>query len=361
MIFNRFSKLAASLAVFIASAGLLKAQTAVTDPVGFLNVTLTGSSDTLVSIPFTRPAEFVGQVASVSGSVITISGTPGWTVNQFAYVSGTQPKTYYAILGNNPSTNPKEGRLFTVVANGTGSLTLNLNGEDISGVAASTPVSVIPYWTLATVFPATSASTSFITSSLVSKKTEIYMPNFSGTGINLTAAKVYFFYNNAWRQSGRASSESHDDDVILPGTYFKVRQNSGTSTSLVMSGAVAMGKYAFGLATLATGNQDNYLSTGRPVDMTLNQLGLTGSAGAFTVTTSLVSKKDLLLVYDNSVARFNKTSSATYYYYNSAWRKNGAASSYDAGSEVIPAGSGFEIRKSTSNGATAVWTHSPTY
>jgi len=37
--------------------------TATTDPVGFTATTLLGSSDTFVSIPFTRPPEFVGGIS----------------------------------------------------------------------------------------------------------------------------------------------------------------------------------------------------------------------------------------------------------------------------------------------------------
>jgi len=47
--------------LFLSVANFASAQvTVTTDPVGFTTTTLLGSSDTFVSIPFTRPSEFVG-------------------------------------------------------------------------------------------------------------------------------------------------------------------------------------------------------------------------------------------------------------------------------------------------------------
>ena len=93
------SSLIAGSALLLASA---QAQTSVaTDPVGFTTANLLANSDTRISIPFTRPAEFTGTIASISGSTITVAATPGWTSNQFVYVPTTQVKTYYAIIGPN--------------------------------------------------------------------------------------------------------------------------------------------------------------------------------------------------------------------------------------------------------------------
>ena len=73
--------------------------TATTDPVGYTALSLPASSDSLISIPFTRPAAFVGAIGSISSNVITTASSPGWTASQYKYVSGTQSSTYYAIIG----------------------------------------------------------------------------------------------------------------------------------------------------------------------------------------------------------------------------------------------------------------------
>src|SRR4029077_17737635 len=72
--------------------------TVTTDPVGFTTTSLLGSSDSFVSVPFTRPPEFIGRLASTTTpGAITVSGAP-WTPSQFKYVQGAQPKHYYALI-----------------------------------------------------------------------------------------------------------------------------------------------------------------------------------------------------------------------------------------------------------------------
>src|ERR1041384_3285018 len=110
------SALALSLGcAFYASVSL--GETVVTDPVGFTSTSCLSNSDTLVSIPFTRPQTFVGAAASIVGGTITVSGSPGWTTNQFVYVQGTQPNHYYALIGPASTSNPKEGHTYPIPAN----------------------------------------------------------------------------------------------------------------------------------------------------------------------------------------------------------------------------------------------------
>ena len=339
------------------------AQTTVTtDPVGFTKITCLGNSDTIVSLPLTRPAEFVGTIQSVSGNVITITGSTAWTPNQFVYVSGTQPKTYYALIGSGTTANPKEGAIYTITANGANTLTLNLNGDSISAVPAGTSVSVIPYWTLNTVFPASDAGVSFTPStSIFSLQTAILLPDTMSAGINLAPTKTYFFYNNAWRQFGQDASVDHGDDVLPPHSSFTIRNNGATSTTLACLGGVMMKKVMAPLATQTSTQQDNFTSIIRPIDVSLNNLGLI-SSGAFTASTSIFNLADELLVFDNTQTGINKSPSVTYFYYNGAWRKFGQDVTVDFGTDTIPAGSGFIIRKaSTPQGSTVFWINDKTY
>lgn len=346
------------------------AQTTVTtDPVGFVQpfnttanqINCLANSDTYVALPFTRIPEFTGAVASVSGNVITVSGSPNWTSGQFVYAAGTQPKTYFVLIGPHSTTNPKEGRMYTVTANGPNSLTVNLNGDDISGVQSGTQVVLIPYSTLATVFPASDANVSFVpTTSAFNPQTKILIPNYAGTGINISANVTYFFLNGGWRRIDRPSTEPHDDDILPNGGYFIVR-NPGTGTTLTMLGGVLTKKLTLPLRTQTSSQQDNFVSLSRPVDVKLNDLGLI-SSGAFAPTSSAFNPTDKLLVFNNAVAAINKSASLTYYYFNNAWRRVDLPSTTDAGNDVIRAGSGFIIRKAaTVDGASAFWQNAATY
>src|SRR5690242_5857856 len=188
-------------------------------------MTQLSNSDTLVSIPFTRVPEFTVTIDSVSGAVITVDGTPGWTTNQFVYAAGVQPKHYYVLMGPvSPgsssslpgrnggklkpkfrqtivtpaaATNPKEGHAYAVVANTDNTLTVDTSKDNLTGIPAGTQATLIPNWTLNTVFPATDQNVSFTpTTQTRSFKTEILIPNYAAPGVNQAFSTVYFFSNN---------------------------------------------------------------------------------------------------------------------------------------------------------------------
>lgn len=366
----------------LASALPLQAQSATTNPMGFMKLGaydtggnylgLLANSDTLISIPFTRPPDYTGAVSSITGNVVTVSGTPGWTANQFVYAGSTQPKTYYALIGPAPvgsPANPKEGSIYSVTANGTGTLTLALNGDTLQSVVpAGSQITLIPYWTLATIFPASDANVSFTpTASARSFKTEILIPDYAGVGTNLSISKIYYYFNSGanvgWRLLNDTNTVDHGDDILMPDGYFAVRnQNSSPTLPLVVTGCVLTGKMIVPLATGATAGQDNPSAIIRPVDVTLNTCGLSTTDGSFVATTSARSFKDEILLYNNAQVGMNKSFSAIYYYMNNAWRSLNDLSTVDHGSDVIPAGSAVVIRKAANGtGQTAFWTNPPNY
>lgn len=423
---------AAILAALTLVPNIARAQTtatAVTDPVGYLTSALQANSDTLVSIPFTRPAEFTGAVASVSGNVITLASTPGFSPGGLVYgntASNDVHKTYYVIVGPKsavltptlsvtngsptatasatltepvvgdtvtvagytftvavvsgttltldrafPGTtagglaatynhSPSEGRFYTVTANDAGSLTVNLNGDSLGNVVAGTQVSVIPYWTLGTAFPASDAGTSFFASnSPLIRAMEMQIPNYTQSGINILPAATYYFYNNAWRQFSRPVANSYDDTILLPDGFITVRNNTANTATFKPSGCVFTKRLTVALNSQGNSQQDNLVSLTRPVAVALKDSNLV-SSGAFTPSTSPLILKDQLSVFDNNAAGINKLPVATYYYYNAAWRQFGRPVAEDHGSDVLVSGSGFLIRKSAAAN-TSFWINAPTY
>src|SRR5207237_1544432 len=163
--FNRLllhgTRLAVALLLSGASLNFASAQVSVTtNPVGFTNTSLLGSSDSFVSIPFTRPPEFIGGIASTTmPGAITVAGSP-WTPSQFKYVPGSQPKHYYALIG--PGAGATEGRAYAITDNTNNSLTVTTTAFDnASGIPADTQIEIIPYWTPATIFTPIDAGLSF--------------------------------------------------------------------------------------------------------------------------------------------------------------------------------------------------------
>jgi uncharacterized protein (TIGR02597 family) len=189
---------ALALCVRAPSFGVI--QTSVTtDPVGFTATSCLSQSDTYVGIAFTRPAEFNGTIQAVSSNpanTLTVNSVPGWVSDQFVYAAGTQSKHYYVLLGSGGTFNPKEGHMFPVTGNGSNTLTVDTTIEDLSGVTANTRIALIPYWTPATVFPASNAGISFTaTTSPPTFQTLLRIPDYSAAGIKQPYAAEYYFNN----------------------------------------------------------------------------------------------------------------------------------------------------------------------
>jgi uncharacterized protein (TIGR02597 family) len=310
-------------------------------------------------VPFTRLPEFTGAISSVSGNVITFSGTP-FSVNQYVYNAGAnQHKTYFVLIGPHASSNPNEGRFYTITSNTTNTLTVNLNGDSISGVQSTTQALVIPYVTVGFLFPSSDVNVSFIPSpNAISRQTQLFLPNYSGSGINLASSVTYFYSGTTWHTTADTGGD-HTDDILIPDGYFTQR-NPGTATNLTSIGAVLTKKQTIPLLTSASHKSDNFVSMTRPIDVSLNNSGLIAS-GAFASSPNAIARTDELFVYNNAAIGINKASSATYFYSGGLWHTT-ADTSGDHGNDLIPAGTGFIIRKGTTGaGATQFWTNAPTY
>src|SRR5205823_538513 len=258
---------------------------------------LLGNSDTYASIPFTRSPEFVGGISSAATTgatgIITVAGNP-WTANQFVY-GGTQNNHYYVLIGPISGTGTKEGRTYLIIGNGTGTLIVDTSNDDsrnLNTIPANTQVQVIPYWTPATVFPASDAGVSFTpTSSPPTYQTLLRVPNYSAPGINQPYAAEYYFSNGSWQRVSPAGVG--DDDPLLPDGYFIIRNANGASTLLLTAlGSVLMKKLAVPLLTSPSQQQDNAIAMLRPVNVPLVSTGLAPIDKSFT-------ENDQLLLFDN--------------------------------------------------------------
>jgi uncharacterized protein (TIGR02597 family) len=353
------SKLLISVGVALClhSPSLVPAQTfPTTDPVGFTTTSCLAQSDTYVSIPFTRPLEFTGTVRSASGDMLTINGTPGWTNNQFVYTPGSQPKHYYVLIGNGGTTNPKEGHIYQITGNGSNTLLVNAISDSLTGIVANTQVTVIPYWTLATIFPASDAGVSFTTtSSPPTYQTLLRFPNYSAPGINQPYAAEYYFTSGAWRlvNDGFNIPPDHGDDPLLPDGYFVVRNANGAPTlPLRALGSVLMKKTALPLFSAQAGKQDNPVAMIRPVDVSLDATGLAPIDNSFV-------QNDQLLLFNNARRQLDKHPYKIYSY-NDGWRLANDPIG-DHGKDIIPAGSAMIVRKAATPNGPIFWTNSPTY
>jgi uncharacterized protein (TIGR02597 family) len=324
-----------------------------TDPVGFVKTTVLGNSDGLVSVPFSRAPSFMGLVQGVAADTITVAGAP--------FNGNDLSEAYYVRI----LTGAKRGVWTTILSNGDNTLTVEDAGA-LNGVAQGDRFGVYPHQTLDSIFPASLAGIAYqVTTSPLSRKTEVLAMDLAGQGINRSPLSSYYYYNGAWRLVGGSAAEDQGGTVLYPETPMMVRnKNNAQNLSCLTLGHVVMSAVGRGLPTLSIQN-DLFGATGRPVTMTLNELQL-GGTPAFVSTTSTLSRKDQLLVFDNAEAGQNKSPVATYYYLNAAgnvgWRLVGGSATADVGDDpVLELGSGFIIRKVAGTPGNEDWISDPPY
>ena len=350
-----------------------------TDPLGFNKVTCLTDSDTIVAVPF-RP----------EGSVNTqLSGDP--TVNgdyatlplggNLSLTAGELAGDYYAKF----TSGAKNGAFYPVTANDTDSLTIDLNGDNLAGAATGDSLVIAKYWTLDALFPPDQATTAWTETPVGSgnwvpdghaivasesvfpsgRRTEILLPDTDGSGINLATTSSFYIYNDGWRQQGEPANDNFGSFQFQPDNYLVIRHPESVdhSTKLRTAGEVELQSTRIPLQTRVAGKQDNFIGLLRPVDVTLDELSLGGTAAFVSTVSPFPSgRRDQILLFDNSRQAQNKSPIVTYYFYNGAWRRQGQDISIDFGGDVISAGTGFMIRKyQTAGGETALWINTPNY
>lgn len=355
----------------LASAGFAFGQ-ATTKPVGYVTIECKSNSDTIVGVPLRKSADYAGTLgaspdtATVPGSaILTLSGAPGLTTNAFA-------NTHYVKFTNTqPTAAAGDGQWFVITSNTSSSLTVDLNGGSISA-ASGAGLEILKFWTLAELFnPALSTTSAGTTgnaivastsTTLLGRRTSLLIPNYAGVGTNLSASNTFFIHNALWKEQGQGDTD-RGSFQLWPDSYFIIRHPSAVtaSTNYTVSGEVESDQIDVGLATRSGGAQDNMIALPRPVNTTLNALGLGGTAAFMSSTsTTLLGRRDQLLVFDNAATGINKSASATYFYHNGIWKIQGGGDT-DRGADVIPAGAGFIVRKYQSAGGTANWDNNASY
>ncbi len=280
-----------SLILAAAASGMaFGAETAYTTPVGYVSLGNAGSvpatTDMPIAIPLERAAAFAGTVASISGSTVTITGTPGFTLTQFTAIPhvlkiGSGAKSgLTALVSGTPTSN-------TVTV-------LFQNTDSLASVVAGDKVSIRPAWTVK----------SFVTATT--------LPNFcefgvweGSTGVDLAPDKVYYNFAGNWFD--QADDSDANNIVIYPNEGFRLRNTSATAVAgLVVSGEVPVANSRVFVNGEAA-QQDNQISYFSPVDELLGNANL--GAGNF----------DQLLAFDVTATGFDNAPAFTYYYFGGTW------------------------------------------
>lgn len=361
--------------LILATALPAAAQSVTSEPIGFNKVTCLANSDTIVGVPLRKEGSQTTKLSGAptgTGDAITLTVTATLTAGAFTkhYVKFT--------------TGTKEGFWYDISSNTADSITIDLNGDSLTGVVSGDSILIAEYWTLDNLFPPSAATTAWVETpagsgnwvpsghaivkspSALSRTSELLLPNYEGQGTNLAPGGTYYITGTTpiWRKVNSAST-TLGATLLFPDAYFIIRNNSSVAhdTTFRTTGEVVTGKMAIPLSTRAEGKQDNYIAILRPIDVKLKDLGLSDTA--FRNSASALNRTDELLAFATDTAVKNRAPSATYYRVLVSgvpqWRSTstGSTSKDDA---VIPAGMGFIIRKAAAvGGATVFWTNPASY
>lgn len=337
------------------TAGSLSAQTptATTDPVGFVSVEVLANSDAVVAVPMNRSAAFKGVIQSIAGNIITVAGTPNWTVNQFVQNLGTQNDTFAVQI----ATGTQEGLVATITANTADSITIQLDaGDSLTGVkteatnpGAADQVDIMPYWTPSALFSA-------------APPVGFEMSGFEAAdpGINNGATEIYAHAGgNVWEDGVLGGDATHSR--LRFGAAFIIRNNSGTAYMLTMVGAVPMSAQRIRLATKNNNTpQDVAIGYMAPVPEALSTVGDPNvpdneeSANALDFPAEV---GDAILGFDNTQSGINKGATEIYAWNGSAWEDdiNGGVIDHTV---TLKPGFGYIFRKAaTPTPVSVVWVH----
>ncbi|WP_269539831.1 TIGR02597 family protein [Cerasicoccus fimbriatus] len=340
-------KISPYLAFLAASSLAITANAATTDPMGGMVIPVKGESDTRISVPFSRAVTFEGRIDSISGSTLTILGSPSWDDGEFLYGdadSSDPANTYYAVF----LTGAKEGLALEITANDANSITVALGDEDLTGVTSESAdgsgngdiIQIVPYWTPATLFSGTTVPEGSI----------LYRYINSGNAVNRSAADVLTYFDGyGWYDNGGNLS---DDDTLDIAEGVIIRTPAGSSDfDLILSGAVPMFKTRYIFSTDDSGQSNDIIfSVYTPVDVSIGDSGLGG-----------VADQAILYAYNNDSADYNKSASSVLTYFEGyGWYDNGG-NLVDNTFQLEP-GQNYILRKpGTVSNDSFVWSYLPSY
>jgi uncharacterized protein (TIGR02597 family) len=329
-----------SLILAAAVSGMASgAETAYTTPVGYVSLgdttvgqpALKANTDSYITLPLYRASEYTGTVGGVAGNVVTLSGTPGFTVNQ--YVSSTTP---YEILVEG---GPSSGLIGIISANTINSVTVTLQpGESLASVVAANKITIRKAWTLQSIFAGNTIP--------VGAQVNLY-GNLSG--VNTPADAIYEFDGTDWFNTD--SFDSANNVVVYSGEGIRLRSPATAPIAkLVISGEVGMAQARILLDKLvAPKAQDNLIGYVSPVDQKLNATGLGTTTG------------DQIIAWNNATAGINKAPTTILEFDGVDWFDTDSFETVTA-TYSLKAGQGYKYRRTQASpvGTVAI-TSTPSY
>ncbi len=349
------------LAAMIApvTLGQTTSDTAASSVVGYLEIPCPGGSDTVVGIPFERPADYRGRLGALtpgSESVITLAdGDPGFGEN--ALVGGHFLRF---------TSGPAAGRQYPVVANiGAEIRVVVPEGHPPLDAQPGDGVDLVPHWTPATLFPPASQTALHPSGGLLPNQrgSELLVYPSGPVAENASPERVYFLTSGgSWREV--ATDLPPAADAALPPHAVLVIRHPAGATDTVFQPASLVNATPSGvpLNSRRGAPLDHFIALHHPTTTVLSQhtgleRGLTPSPGL-----NPAQRRDLLLVFDNAGAAHDREPGATYFRHHGDWYEavgNGQPPRLANDATLTP-GAAIVIRKAaTLTPQVTVWTQDP--
>jgi len=352
--------LIALAAVTIASTMRTDAVDAYSPVVGFMRFDCLANSDTRVSVPFHRAPRWAGKLSATPADLgnstvrLSLAGSPAFAANELT-------NTRHLLLCRDAA--GPEGRHFRIVTHGAGHVDIEATPGDLTGLGLDGLVSIIPAWTIQTLFPhATQTTFHASTGNLASNRgSELHLFDAASSGTNLAPARRFFVTATGWREIGNGYPAA-DTVEIAPGQSFIVRHPAGVAaTTFVATDQVYGGIVRVPVRVSNGARQDTVVAPPRPVIQTLAELDF-GPVFEESPDLTPANRRDELHVYDNSVAAQNKGPAAIYFRHAGAWVRDLETTFPNSNAEPVEPASSLLIRKAAAaNNTPLVWSNAPTY
>jgi uncharacterized protein (TIGR02597 family) len=339
---------AISLAILSAIAPIGHAQTtAVTDPVGFITLNISGTGGTTLgaftfsSLGLTNPVVYQSASSTVTSNSLTVTAGP-WAANQFN-ANGTNPTHFVEIVtpAGAGSQAPGAGTTYDILSNTATTITLMQNLA--VGVLDGAQFKVRAHWTLGSVFGANNESGLGGGSSTTADR----ILRWNGSGYDIFYYQTSGLGGIGWRKAGSASVNAAGT-TLYPEDGLIINRFQSAPVSLVVKGAVKTGQTSI---PITPGN--NFVGNIYASAMTLASCGIYTGNSATGLAGGNSTGADQILIWNPTLS--GGAGGYDIYYYQTSglggigWRKSGAAS-VDASSTVIPVGQSVIISRKAAGG-----------
>ncbi len=330
----------------------------ITSIIGFQTVPCPGGADTITSVPFHRtpsePHATLEASPSINGSNATLSvaDSPNYPAEAF-----TTEAHFLKFL-----TGPSAGSIFPVDSHTASEITIDRGTDPLAGVEDGDTFAVIPYWTLATLFPVASQSAFHISPGVLlpDRRSELLLFDSTSDGIELAPDQIYFPTPGGWKQADKGFPDA-GDTLLPPHLPFVIRHQVGAdATTFYPMQTLDAGPSAAGLRERADGPQDNAVSLTRPLAVKLKDLDL-GSAFADSASTDPADRADQLFLYESLAGAADNDPALVYFRVGGTWHRDDGNSYPIANDEEIPAASGMLLRKAPGSDIVRRWLNLPRY